>query len=109
MSARASPEPSLRRTRKVCSVDKTVINPPDSGNRGGTACVQGEDLEENSELKREGLSIRAISRQTGYSRGTISKYLLAPRGRPVYGSRPEAVGKLDPFKPYLNERLQAGV
>ena len=70
---------------------------------------RGKDVEEISELKREGLSIRAISRLTGYSRGTVSKYLLAPMGRPVYGPRPTAVGKLDPFKPYLNERLQAGV
>lgn len=70
---------------------------------------RGRDVEEISELKPEGLSVRAISRLTGYSRGTISKYLLAPTGRPVYGPRPAAVGKLDPFKPYLNERLQAGV
>jgi transposase len=66
-------------------------------------------VEEISELKREGLSIRAISRLTGYSRGTVSKYLLAPTGRPVYKPRPEAAGKLDPLKPYLSERLQAGV
>ena len=70
---------------------------------------RGRDVEEISELKQEGLSIRAISRLTGYSRGTISKYLLEPTSRPVYGPRPTAVGKLDPFKPYLNERLQAGV
>jgi len=42
---------------------------------------RGKDVEEISELKREGLSIRAISRLTGYSRRTISKYLLAPTGR----------------------------
>ena len=51
---------------------------------------RGKDVEEISELKREGLSIRAISRLTGYSRKTISKYLLAPAGRPVY--RPTASG-----------------
>jgi transposase len=57
----------------------------------------------------EGLSIRAISRLTGYSRKTISKYLLAPTGRPVCGPRPAAASKLEPFQPYLKERLQAGV
>ena len=70
---------------------------------------RGKDVEEISELKREGLSIRAISRLTGYGRKTIRKYLLAPAGRPVYGPRPAAASKLEPFKPYLKERLQAGV
>ena len=70
---------------------------------------RGKDVEQINELKREGLSIRAISRLTGYSRGTISKYLLEPTGRPVYGPRPKAVSKLEPFKPYLKERLQSGV
>ena len=36
---------------------------------------RGKDVEQVNELKREGLSIRAISRLTGYSRKTISKYL----------------------------------
>jgi transposase len=68
-----------------------------------------KDVVEISELKREGLSVRAISRLTGYSRGTISKYLLTPTGRPVYGQRVSAVSKLEPFTPYLKDRLQAGV
>ena len=62
-----------------------------------------------TELKREGLSIVAISELTGYDRKTIRKYLLAPSGRPAYGPRPAPPGKLEPFKRYLNERLQAGV
>jgi len=70
---------------------------------------RGKDVEEIQELKREGLSIRAISRLTGYSRKTIARYLLQPAGRPVYGPRPAAVSKLEPFKPYVKERLQAGV
>ncbi|HVW11732.1 MAG TPA: IS21 family transposase [Bryobacteraceae bacterium] len=70
---------------------------------------RGKDVEQINELKREGLSIRAISRLTGYDRKTISRYLLAPTGRPVYGPRAAPVSKLESFKPYLNERLQAGV
>jgi transposase len=69
----------------------------------------GRDVEEIKELKREGLGIRAISRLTGYERKTIRRYLLVPMGRPVYGPRPAPEGKLEPFKPYLKERLQAGV
>ena len=70
---------------------------------------RGRDVEEINELKREGLSIRAISRLTGYDRKTISRYLLGPTGRPVYGPRAAPVSKLEPFKPYLKDRLQAGV
>lgn len=66
-------------------------------------------MEEISELKREGLSIQAISQLTGFDRKTIRKYLLKPEGRPVYGPRSAPVSKLEPFKPYLKERLQAGV
>ena len=61
------------------------------------------------ELKRQGLSIRAISRMTGYDRKTISRYLAEPKNRPVYGPRAPAESKLELFKTYLRERLQAGV
>ena len=71
--------------------------------------LRGRDVDEIKELKREGLSIRAISRLTGYDRKTINRYLLGPAGKPVYGLRPTPVSKLEPFKPYLRERLQAGV
>jgi transposase len=70
---------------------------------------RGKDVEEVNEFKRQGLSVRAISRLTGYDRRTVTKYLLKPTGRPVYGPRPVPVSKLDAFKPYLRERLQAGV
>jgi transposase len=66
-------------------------------------------VEEVVELKRQGLSIRAISRLTGYDRTTISKYLSTPAHRPVYGPRTPVESKLEPFKRYLKERLQAGV
>jgi len=66
-------------------------------------------VEEINQLKREGLSILAISNLTGYDRKTIRKYLLAPEARPVYGPRPAPASKLAPFEPYLRERLQAGV
>lgn len=71
--------------------------------------LRGKDVQELEELKRQGLSIRAISRLTGYDRRTVRKYLLEPEARPVYGPRPAAPSKLDPFKEYLDERLKAGV
>lgn len=66
-------------------------------------------MEEIHQLKRDGLSIQAISNLTGYDRKTIRKYLLTPMGRPEYSPRPKPTGKLEPFKAYLGERLQAGV
>ena len=65
-------------------------------------------MDEINELKRCGMSIQAISELTGYDRKTIRKYLLKPMV-PAYRRRPSAASKLEPFKPYLNERLQAGV
>jgi transposase len=65
-------------------------------------------VDQINELKRSGMSIVAISNLTGYDRKTIRKYLLKP-AQPVYAARPVTSGKLEPFKPYLNERLQAGV
>ncbi len=70
---------------------------------------RGKDVEEINQLKREGLSILAISNLTGYDRKTIRKYLLEPIERPVYAARPPAVSKLAPFESFLRERLQAGV
>ena len=66
-------------------------------------------MQEIEELKRQGLSIRAISRLTGYDRKTISKYLVHPEGAPVYGLRAKQAGKLGSFQAYLQERMQAGV
>ena len=60
------------------------------------------------ELKRQGLSIQAISELTGFDRKTIRKYLLKPEGTRVYGSRAARPSKLDVFKPYIEERLKAG-
>jgi len=66
-------------------------------------------MQDIEELKRQGLSIRAISQLTGYDRKTIRKYLIRPESAPVYGPRPAAASKLDAFKAYLEERLKAGV
>ncbi len=71
--------------------------------------LRGRDVEEVVELKRQGLSIRAISRMTGFDRKTIGRYLSAPESRPVYGPRVAVESKLEPFKRYLQERLSAGV
>ncbi|HZO90818.1 MAG TPA: hypothetical protein VFB38_21000 [Chthonomonadaceae bacterium] len=59
-------------------------------------------------LRWQGLSISQISALTGFNRRTIRKYLAQP-DIPQYGPRPPRPSKLDPFKDYLDQRLQAGV
>lgn len=59
-------------------------------------------------LRRQGLSISRISTLTGFNRRTIRNYLTQP-GQPEYGPRPQRESKLDPFKEWLDQRLQAGV
>jgi len=70
--------------------------------------LRGNDVRDLEELKRQGLSIRAISRLTGLDRKTIQKYLITPEV-PVYGPRAAQPGKLDGFQSYLEQRMQAGV
>ena len=58
-------------------------------------------------LKRQGLGIRAIARELGISRNTVREYLRdksrgKTRAKPA--SRPS---KLDPFKGYINGRVEA--
>jgi transposase len=66
-------------------------------------------VHEIQQLKRQGLSVSAISALTGYDRKTIRKYLTESAAIPRYGPREARPSKLDPYRPYLEERLAAGV
>ena len=55
-------------------------------------------------LKKQGKSIREISRNTGLSRNTVRKYLQGDK--PCYPSRPPKAHKLDPYKSYLQQRVE---
>jgi transposase len=59
-------------------------------------------------MRAEGKSIREIARQTGHSRNTIRRYLRA-ESIPEKKPRKPRGSKLDPFKPFLKERLQEGI
>jgi transposase len=67
------------------------------------------EVNELVELKRQGLSIKAISAASGLDRKTVRKYLAKPDEIPAYAARPPRPSKLEPFRPYLQERLSAGV
>jgi len=60
------------------------------------------------DLYRNGVSISDIARQTGYDRKTIRKSIVTPlrTERTPCATRPH---KLDPFIPYLEQRLTDGV
>ena len=70
--------------------------------------LRGGEVNEITELRRQGLSITQISTLTGFDRKTIRKYLTTPK-LPRYGPRPKRGSQLEPFAAYIQERLSAGV
>jgi transposase len=66
-------------------------------------------VQEIHDLKRQGLSIQAISKEMSLDRKTVRKYMNGPPRPPVYGPRQRGVSQLDPHKEYLQDRMKAGV
>ena len=56
-------------------------------------------------LHMEGLSVRAIARQTGLNRRTVAKYLRRGLSGPAYGPRQPRCRILDNFRGYIEKRL----
>jgi hypothetical protein len=46
---------------------------------------------------------------TSVYESVVRTYVIQPDGVPVYGPRANQPGKLEPFKPYLDEQMRAGV
>ena len=59
------------------------------------------------DLYSQGFSISKIARQTGYARETVRKY-LNKKTVPEPQKRPGRKSKLDPYKPYILEKLNEG-
>jgi transposase len=59
------------------------------------------------DLKRQGLSISAIARNLGLDRKTVRKHLEAGVVAPVYRPREPRHRLIEPFEPYLRERILA--
>lgn len=58
-------------------------------------------------LHKQGFGIRAIARKLGLSKNTVRRYLRQPIAMPSYSPRTKRPTKLEPFKPYLLQRIQA--
>jgi len=68
--------------------------------------LRGGDVKEIRDLHRSGLSLGDIQQETGHDPKTIRKYLTEPASDAAPRDRPSL---LDPYKPYLDERMAQGV
>ena len=59
------------------------------------------------DLHRQGLSISAIARELGIDRKTVRRTIAGGLEPPVYGPRKPRPRRIDPFVPYLRERVTA--
>jgi transposase len=64
-----------------------------------------EDFLVIRDLHHQGLNISQISRETGYHRNTVRKYLAA-QTMPIPVSRRTRPSKLDPYKAYIQQRIR---
>src|SRR5262245_5615660 len=53
----------------------------------------------------QGLTVSAIARRTGLDRKTVRKHIERGLERPVYGPRLPRPRIIEPFEPYLGERI----
>lgn len=58
-------------------------------------------------LHKQGYSKRAIAKKLRISRNTVDKHLLRDTDKPVYQARPVKAHKLDPYKPYIKQRIES--
>jgi transposase len=77
-----------------------------SAGGGGTVIKLGEVVM-IVDLHRQGLSVSAIAERLGIGRTTVRKYIARGLEPPVYGPRQPRPRRIDPFIPYLRERVAA--
>jgi transposase len=59
------------------------------------------------DLHRHGADLSAIVRRTGLDRKAVRNVIADGLEPPIYGSRPRRTTQLQPFEPYLRDRLAA--
>jgi transposase len=59
------------------------------------------------QLKEEGLTVSAIARRAGLDRKTVRKHLAQGPTAPRYGPREPRPQRLDPYREYVRQRLEA--
>lgn len=64
-----------------------------------------QDLAQEQEITTGRVNIKALSRETGFDRKTIRKYLTQCKSLDEL-HRKQRESKLDPFKEHLKERLE---
>src|SRR5215211_5689933 len=73
---------------------------------GRPSMLTQEEAVEIRVLAKRGMGLREIARQTGTSRNTVRRYLREQQAQ-RYKPRAPRPTKLDPFKPYLQQRMEA--
>jgi transposase len=69
--------------------------------------LKAEEQMELAVLGKHGTSIRELARMTGRSRNTVRRYLRGGDTAATRKAAPKRAEKLDPFKPYIDGRLEA--
>jgi transposase len=69
--------------------------------------LKAEEQMELVNLKKQGDSIRSLSRLTGRSRNTVRRYLRGGDAAATRQPAPKQPEKLDPYKQYIIERTAA--
>lgn len=66
--------------------------------------LNGKEMLDIKDLKRQGLNISQIAKLTGKDRKTVRKYIMR-KEVPAYVERPKQPSKLDPFEKYVEDRI----
>ncbi len=70
--------------------------------------LRSESIMMLQQMRKEGKSIRSISRETGLSQVTVRRYLRA-QGIPEKKARKKRGSKLDPFQEEIQEMMKLDI
>ena len=88
-------------------VDRVAHSIPLCPERGSGAVVKLGEVVMILDLHRQGLTVSAIARELGIDRKTVRKCITRGLEPPAYGPRKPRQRVIEPFVPYLRERVMA--